>query len=232
MEVSAMKIRLKFTKTGVLKFVGHLDLLRLFQKAFRRAKLPMSYSQGFNPHQVISIGAPLPIGVTSEGEYMDIQITTGLSKEEAILRLNETLPEGIRIIDWILLDDLAKSAMAIIQGATYVVSLNYWPLTASETEDKLKLFLEQPSILVMKTSKKKTKEVDIRSGILKMFFEDDSQKLQMMLATGSQLNIKPELVLEAFMTYLEIESSAVSYALHRKELYTYKDEQWLALDKL
>ena len=66
-----MKLRIKYTKTGVLRFIGHLDVMRFFQKAIRRAKLDVSYTKGFSPHQIISFAAPMPLGMTSEGEYFD-----------------------------------------------------------------------------------------------------------------------------------------------------------------
>ena len=70
-EVSALKIRIKYAKTGVLRYIGHLDVMRYFQKALRRAGLDVAYSQGYSPHQLITFAAPLGLGVTSEGEYFD-----------------------------------------------------------------------------------------------------------------------------------------------------------------
>ena len=67
-----MRIRIKFTKQGVIKFIGHLDLMRFFQKAVRRAGIDIAYSGGFNPHQLMSFASPLGVGLTSNGEYLDI----------------------------------------------------------------------------------------------------------------------------------------------------------------
>ena len=67
-----MKIRVKFTKEGDLKFIGHLDVMRFFQKVLRRAEVVICYSAGFSPHQIMSFSAPLSLGLTSEGEYMDM----------------------------------------------------------------------------------------------------------------------------------------------------------------
>ena len=72
-EVFALsKRRLKFSKTGMGKYISHLDLLRAFTRAITRAELPVRYTQGFNPHQIITFSLPLPIGVTSETEFVDI----------------------------------------------------------------------------------------------------------------------------------------------------------------
>ena len=69
-----MKIRIKFRKYGTMKFIGHLDVMRYFQKAIRRAEVNIRYSEGFSPHQIMSFAAPLGVGITSEGEYVDIEV--------------------------------------------------------------------------------------------------------------------------------------------------------------
>ncbi len=74
-----MRIRIKFRKFGVMRFVGHLDIMRYFQKAMRRANIDIAYTEGFSPHQIMSFAAPLGLGLTSDGEYLDIEVnsTTG-----------------------------------------------------------------------------------------------------------------------------------------------------------
>ena len=74
MSEETYKIRIKYVKSGVLKYIGHLDLMRFFQKAFKRAGVDVAYSQGFSPHQLMSFAAPLALGVTSEGEYFDAEL--------------------------------------------------------------------------------------------------------------------------------------------------------------
>mgnify|MGYP001042815149 CR=1 FL=1 len=69
-----MKIRIKFAKQGTMKFIGHLDVMRYFQKAMRRADVDIRYSEGFSPHQIMSFAAPLGVGITSDGEYLDIEV--------------------------------------------------------------------------------------------------------------------------------------------------------------
>ncbi|TCT14922.1 radical SAM-linked protein [Natranaerovirga pectinivora] len=226
-----MKIRMKFTKTGVMKFVGHLDLLRVFQKTFRRASVPMAYSQGFNPHQLISIGAPLPIGVTSEGEYIDIVIKEKLEKEKAIHMINEVVPSGLRITDWLELEDDAKTSMAIIEAGTYSIQPNMWELSVEDTKKAIEAFMSQEEILIMKESKKKRREVNIKEGILMLNFTDDKE-FKMFLATGSKLNTKPDLVLEAFSKFINKEFKPFEYRIHRNELYAFAEGSFKPLDQL
>ena len=81
-EVSALKIRIRFSKQGPIKFVGHLDMVRYFQKVMRRANVDIVYSQGFSPHQKMSFASPLSVGVTSQGEYFDIEVNSSESSKE------------------------------------------------------------------------------------------------------------------------------------------------------
>ena len=82
--------RVKFTKGEEVKFIGHLDIMRLFQRAIKRAKLPVAYSQGFNPHQLLSFASPLTLGATSEGEYGDIEMAEKIEPYIVMQELNKT----------------------------------------------------------------------------------------------------------------------------------------------
>ena len=81
-----MKIRIKFAKTGVMKFVGHLDVMRYFQKAIRRAELPIAYSEGFSPHMLLSFASPLGVGISSPGEYFDMVLAEDMKTDEIVRR--------------------------------------------------------------------------------------------------------------------------------------------------
>ena len=83
-----MKIRIKFRKYGTMKFIGHLDVMRYFQKAIRRSEVNIRYSEGFSPHQIMSFAAPLGVGITSKGEYVDIEVLDTENSKKMIDRLN------------------------------------------------------------------------------------------------------------------------------------------------
>ncbi len=93
-----MKVRIKFSKQGPVKFVGHLDTMRYFQKAVRRAGLPVAFSGGYSPHMIMSFAAPLGVGTTSRGEYFDLELAETVSTSEITRRLNETMAEGFQVI--------------------------------------------------------------------------------------------------------------------------------------
>ena len=98
-----MKIRIKFSKQGAMKFIGHLDTMRYFQKAMRRADVDIRYSEGFSPHQIMSFAAPLGVGITSDGEYLDIEAKSTKSTQESIAALNAVMVDGIEITQYVAL---------------------------------------------------------------------------------------------------------------------------------
>ena len=99
-----MKVRIKFSKQGPMKFIGHLDVMRFFQKVMRRAEVKIRYSEGFSPHQIMSFAAPLGVGLTSNGEYLDIEVTDDetASPSSAVMveRLNAAMVEGIEVLSY------------------------------------------------------------------------------------------------------------------------------------
>ena len=107
-----MKLRIKFKKYGPVRFIGHLDVMRFFQKANRRAELDVAYTGGFSPHQIMSFAAPLGVGLTSNGEYMDLEVHSLTSCEDVKQRLNAASVPGIEITSVKILPDKAGNAMA------------------------------------------------------------------------------------------------------------------------
>lgn len=218
-EVCALKLRIKYTKTGVLRFIGHLDIMRLFQKAIRRAKLDVAYSKGFSPHQIISFAAPMPLGMTSEGEYFDGDFVSVTSTQDMLDRLNSTMPEGVKVLDIVQLDEGARPSMSVVTASDYYIYKN------DECENDylhklsgaLDSFIAQDTIEIMKKTKTKEEMSDIKPGIYKLEKKDDG--IYMLLASGSVLNLKPELVVEALCKYLGLEYNRYDYMFHRLETY-------------
>ena len=124
-----MKLRVKFSKHGALRFIGHLDVMRYFQKAIRRAGIDIAYSTGFSPHQIMSFAAPLGVGLESNGEYMDIEVCSLTSTQEFVDALNAQMADGIKVLEVKLLPDNAGNAMASVAAARYTVAFRkeYYP---------------------------------------------------------------------------------------------------------
>lgn len=200
-----------------MKFVGHLDIMRYFQKVMRRANIDIAYSEGFSPHQIMSFALPLGVGITSDGEYLDVEIKTKLTSQEAIKRLNETMAEGIEIVSFRQLSEDNKNAMSIVAAADYEITFREGSKPNADWENKINEFYDREEIIVTKTSKKSVKEVDIKPMIYAIAAKDG--KVTMKIATGSVSNLKPELVMQAFCEYIGFEVKEFALIIHRKELF-------------
>jgi len=225
-----MKIRIKFAKTGALVYIGHLDVMRYFQKLFRRANIPICYSEGFSPHQILSFSHPLPLGMESEGEYADIEISEKLNSKIAIDRLrSQSVPE-IEILSFNELPEKAENAMASVKAAKYVVDLGDCN-PFSDLDTVLSNLMKQKELIVTKVTKKATKEVDIRPLIYECIKEDDN-KIQMLISSGSTDNLKPELVLNAIASNENVTIDVNEFKIKRIEQYTYIDDKLISLDEI
>ncbi len=240
-----MKARIKFTKTGSMRFIGHLDVMRYFQKAMRRAGINVSYSQGFSPHQLMSFTSPLGIGLSSDAEYLDITLEETDTPQVMADRINAVMNDEIRIKGFTYLKDSAKPSMAALVACDYIIAVKPGkssPLEeAAFTKEKACKFMLQDKIEVLKKTKKSEKLIDIKQGIynmagsLKDFKEMASGKftengglcldkecktvLCCRLASGSVTNIKPGLVLEEFCRFAGVPYDETVYQVHRLEMY-------------
>ncbi|MBQ6362175.1 MAG: DUF2344 domain-containing protein [Lachnospiraceae bacterium] len=201
-----MKIRIRFSKTGILRFIGHLDLMRTFQKAAARADLPLRFSEGFHPHPLMSFASPLSVGETSCGEYMDTELTASMAGTEILDRLNAALPEEIRCLSIRQLPDEEKkknnNAMAIFGRADYAVRIR--PpydelLSASDPAAMISAYLAQPARNIIKKTKRSESNVDILPYIYELSFSDGTFTMQ--LNAGSKVNLKPEVVMEDLLAF-------------------------------
>lgn len=214
-----MRQRLKFVKEGPVRFIGHLDLMRTFQKTFRRANIPIAYSEGFNPHQIFSFAAALAVGVSSEGEYVDLKLTEDVPVEVIIAAVNGTTPPGIRIVDGVILQDKEPKAMAALSAASYVVD----DLKGDITQEMLNELIAKDEIIVKKKTKKgKINDFDLRPGIFELFVAEG--KIGMLLATGSEMNIKPEMIMKVLVESIDKPYERGDFVFHRVELFHKKEE--------
>ena len=220
-----MKIRIKFRKWGSMKFIGHLDMMRYFQKVMRRADVDIRYSEGFSPHQIMSFAAPLGVGITSDGEYLDIEVHSTKSSEEMIADLNATMVDGVDIVGYVALPDDAKPAMSIVAAADYVLSYKEGyevPFTVEGWKKYIEeLFTSQNSFTIMKKTKKSEREVDLKPLVyaFDVIEQDGHPAFYINVSTGSVDNIKPELLLSSIYEKLGLEYNEAAIAIHRKDVY-------------
>lgn len=227
-----MKIRIKFSKTGPVKYIGHLDVMRYFQKLNRRAGIDVKYSGGFSPHQIMSFAAPLGVGLESYGEYVDIEVNSTMSSTESVAALNQASTSGIQVLSYVELPEGTPNAMSSVAAADYRVGIkaDYLPDAIREVsalKEKFEAFLCQDSIVVLKASKKSERQVDLRPLIYSASVSDDGH-IYMQLCTGSAENLKPELVMETFYKYIGCDMSSFALDICRMEVYGHN----ASLDKL
>lgn len=212
-----IKIRIQFSKHGVMKFIGHLDIMRYFQKAMRRAEIDIAYTGGFSPHQIMSFAAPLGVGMESDGEYMDIEVNSHPGGAAIRDALNDVMADGIRILSVRLLPTYARNAMASVAAAGYQVQFRkgLWP--AFLNEETLLRFREQESIPFIKQTRKKESMLDLKPSLYELRQVGDA--VSMLVDAGSAVNIKPSMVIEAL--YREYGETLPEFALlvTRTELY-------------
>lgn len=277
-----MFFRIRFAKYGVIKFIGHLDIMRYFQKAVRRSGLLIEYSQGYSPHQLMVFASPLGVGITSDGEYMDISVENdapeiinavkrlkGDCSPEIIKALTDgelaaagheaaqsiaktisgSLTEGTKIlsaryIPWREGEKHPENAMSLVNGADYLMSVkdDYTVEglgSAEELAEKWQAFLAQPSIDIVKKTKNGEKELDLKPyifasatsdgdirtltdeyGLLHADCYSSGIRIFLRLSAGSQTNIKPEAVMEAFCSFIGGEFNSFAWQIHRAQMYS------------
>lgn len=213
-----MKVRIKFSKEGPVRFIGHLDIMRYFQKAIRRAGIDIAYSTGFSPHQIMSFASPLSVGHESCGEYFDVELNSITDTEDIKMRLNRTMAEGIQILQVAVLDETEGNAMASVAAADYLISFRDSVFLPDDWKEKLTAFYKKDKIPVIKKTKKGEREIDLKETIYQLEIRED--QVYMLLDAGSGSNMKPGFVLETFCTAENI--SLPEYPFRVRRLETYK----------
>jgi radical SAM-linked protein len=140
-----MRIRITFAKQGPLRYTGHLDLHKLWERAARRAGLPLAYSQGFHPQPKMNIAAALPLGFSSRCEVMDMRMKQEIPLDGLAQRLQDTLPAGIRILNVERVDDSQPALQTQVDSAEYEVTLTE-PIDRSELERRIGTVMESGSL--------------------------------------------------------------------------------------
>ena len=214
------KYALMFTKTGLIRFTSHLDLLRMFKRAFRRAGIPVSYSQGFNPHPKMGFCQPLSLGYTGLGELIEFQTDSDKGCNQWMELMKESLPDGIDLISLGLIAEGQKSMAASCCAADYEICFRI-PYRLKDFDRIVNDFMSQDSILVSKRSKSgKVSDIDIKGKIqsLEVKDKDGMLALEATLDSGSSSNLSPELLIKAFCEYALPFSERYDINVTRKRL--------------
>ena len=200
-------IRVKYKKEDEMIFISHLDLQRLLQRAFRRAKINLSYSEGFNPHPKMSYGNALALGVESQGEYVDIEIEDDIEVKEFLERINEQLPDGIKFVKGQEIDPKTPSLSSIIVYGEYIFNIDLEvPLSKEFVKSRVLNFVKSKEIIITKKNKKGKKvEVDIRPMIRNfdlVSLDDNRVTFVSTIATGSKANLNINILIPQILLKL------------------------------
>ncbi len=199
------EVRLRFSKQGRLKYISHLDINRAMSRAFKRAEIPLWYTEGFNPHPYMSFSLPLSLGVESLCESVDIRIVGSITNDEIKNRMNSVLPEGLKVLD--VYDDFYDNGEISYSDYVYKFQFDDNALAL----EKIKSILDGDEILALKKGKqgrkKVFKETNIKSFIDKynISIRDDTVVLNIRLLAGTDKNLNPSLLFDTIIRLIDMD---------------------------
>ena len=216
------KLRARFEKKDRSRYISHLDLYRFMQRTFRRARISVWYTQGFNPHLYIMFPLPLSLGYEGECEIMDFNINDDdLSAEEVMERLNAVLPQGVHI------NEVYEPVMKHTEIAYSCYDIELTSPDRVLCSEKFAEFMNQETIVIQKKTKQKTmKDVDIKpfADIKEYHDTDKGMFISMNMPSGSGASYNPSLLLSAFYKFAG--SEAEYAAVNRTAVRTEKGEDF------
>ena len=199
------EVRLRFSKTGRLKYISHLDINRAMSRALKRAQIPLWYTEGFNPHPYMSFSLPLSLGVESLCESVDLRIIGDITNDEIKNRLNNVLPQDIKIVD--VYDDFRDNSEIVYSD--YVYKFEFKDNEAAF--EKIKNVLSSDEIIALKKGKqgrkRVMKETNIKSFIDKysISIRNDVIVLNIRLLAGPEKNLNPSLLFDTIIRHIDMD---------------------------
>ena len=188
-----MRAMIRFGKQPRLRFISHLDLQRFFQRALNRTGLPIAWTQGFNPHPILSFGSALALGWTSEYEILDVKLSAPMGRRRTEDAMRAALPVDLPVLEVRMVDDRHPAPMAMVRASDYEITLS--GETAAATLDAAEEFLRRESVMAVRKTKSGEREVDIRPVALLLEREGDVLSARLMLTEKDTL--KPDLLVRA-----------------------------------
>ena len=220
-----MKMIVVFEKAPRLRHIGHLDLMRAMQRALRRSGLPLRYSQGFNPHILLTFAAPLSVGMPGKREIMEVPIEGEMTGEAFLEKLSPALPPDLPALSATPVDDRHPAPMAQLTAAIYQADMETVPENFAETVER---FLSQKEIPAIRKTKTGMKPCDIRPMIYGLSLKGNS--LTMVLALCEKATCKPDLLLSSLFEFAGAERPRM--LITRTQLLGEKDGMLMPLESL
>lgn len=197
-------VRIWFKKTGAARYISHLDLNRCMSRAIHKAKIPLWYTQGFNPHAFLTFALPLPLGVRGERESMDVKLDDDdMTRDELIARMNSALPDSIPVFD--AAEPVMKPGR--IASASYVLLLDPEDRDVREVCAQIGGLFSVPEILVTKHTKRGEMEFNLKPYLdaTKLSEENGMVRIDTVLPAGSTMNVNPMLLTESIEKHLGLD---------------------------
>lgn len=223
-----MLIRMQFRKTREGRFMSHLDLMHTWERVIRRSQLPLAFSQGFNPHPKINFASALAVGTTSDGEYMDMELTTEMPLEQVQQELDRAMPPAFEVTAMKVVTGKMPSLMSVIERGRYQLRLEFVEnVTQQQLDEAIKEFWKREEIIIYRYKKnsKDKKAVNIRPGVFEMKLTADGKYavLEILVQSGNEGNIRPEEVAYGLMS---AGMPAVQHVvrIHRLGLYLFNKD--------
>ncbi|MCL1983066.1 MAG: TIGR03936 family radical SAM-associated protein [Clostridiales bacterium] len=216
------KYVIELSKGGYMKYISHLDMVRLFKNAFKRAGIRLVYSQGFNPHPKLSLAQPLSLGYSSTCELLEFEIAEDLPPAEILDRMNPMMPKGIELFKCRRMAE-GKSYASRAVAASYEVCIPIKAGDRCDAEGLCRDFLKQESIQAFKRQKKTEikKETDIKGMIRELHGELLNDKIILYIKSdaGNRSNLSPELFISAFVSFSGINAAREDISVKRTGLF-------------
>lgn len=221
-----MKILCKFTKLGYLKFISHLDLVDLFQRTLFQNKVDVKFSEGFNPHPRMSIAYPLPLGIESNSEYMEIYLNSKIDLKDFLIKMNERLPQGIKIVEAKYDDD--ESISNKVKSVVYAFKLLntfYDKNKDIELAKELNKVNDMDIVEIERKRKKGKRRIFVKENAKDYLnrFELKEDAIYAYIKMSEQGSLKPALVFDILNNYTDISMEELDIDLERIGLY--QDEE-------
>lgn len=216
-----IKYRLEITKGESVRYISHLDFASLMQRAICRAHLPAAYSEGFNPHMKISFASALSVGITSEAEYMDLELKKDICQPELFDKLSKALPPGVKLLRAKQIDMRAKALMSIVDEGSYFISLPYKDDLNTIT-NAIEKFNQAKEIIIVRETPKKRKEIEIKQYLpkaMKYTLKDDTLNISLNIKITSTGTTKPNEVLDVLKNEYKLNIAVENALVCRTGLY-------------
>ena len=205
-----MRAMIRFGKQPRMRFISHLDLQRFFQRALNRTGLPVAYTQGFNPHAIMSFGSALALGWTSEYEILDVKLSVPMGRKRTEESMRQALPEDLPVLEVRMVDDRHPAPMAMVRASDYEIALS--GENAGAVLDAVDAFLASEQVMAVRKTKSGEKEIDIRP--LAITLERAGDVLLARLKLTETDTLKPDLLVSSLAKLAGVEPPEAR--IHRK----------------